>query len=402
VAVAFKYRASTAEGRLVDGVVQAGSQAAAAEELRRQRLVPVTLEAVSDAARGRAGRRRWLGRSDVALFARTLATLLSAGIPLDRALAFTGDDTADAALGAALAQVRRDVEAGASLAVALERHPRLFSPVVVAMVMAGEESGALDQVVARLADHLEEARELRAQLRTALLYPSLMGVAAGGGIAVLLLFVVPRFVTMIAEVGGTLPLSTRLLVAASGLVVGWWWLWLLVLAVGGYAARRWVQDPAHRVRWHAWRLGVPVAGELERSYAAARFLRTLGILLGSGMPAVSAIRTAATAVSNAALARLLGEGAAAVSRGERVSAAVGGALPTLAVQLLAAGEESGTLDALALRAADTYDAEVRRATRALVALVEPATILLFGVIVGFIALAMLQAVYGVNGAGAGL
>jgi type II secretory pathway component PulF len=399
VAVAFKYRASTAEGRLVDGVVQAGSQAAAAEELRRQQLVPVTLEVVSDGARPRSGRRRWLGGSDVALFARTLATLLSAGIPLDRALTFAGDDTDDAALGAALAQVRRDVEAGTSLAAALERHPRLFSPVVVAMVMAGEESGALDQVVARLADHLEEARELRAQLRTALLYPSLMGVAAGGGIAVLLLFVVPRFVTMIAEVGGTLPLSTRLLVAASGVVVGWWWLWLLVLVAGGYAARRWVQDPAHRAQWHAWRLGVPVAGELERSYAAARFLRTLGILLGSGMPAVAAIRTAATAVSNAALARLLGEGAGAVSRGERLSAAVAGGLPPLAVRLLAAGEESGTLDALALRAADTYDAEVRRATRALVALVEPATILLFGAIVGFIALAMLQAVYGVNGAG---
>jgi type II secretory pathway component PulF len=394
-AAGYRYRAATPDGQVIEGVVQAASQPAALAELRRQKLYPIVIAPLGD-ARGTA-RRGGLDRLPaLAVFARTVATMIGAGVPLDRALAFAADQARHPDLASAAHRVHQDLRAGAGLAEAMARHPRVFGPLFLAMVSAGEESGALDESMARLADHLDELVELRSRIRAALLYPALMAVAAGIGTAILLLFVVPRFVAMLDQAAAALPLSTQLLVGVSRLVVNGWWLFLLAAVLGGLASRSWLARPENRRRWHAWRLAWPIAGEIEIKYATARFTRAFGMLLRSGRPVLSSLRIARAAVTNLELGAALDRAAQAVSHGNRLHVALAGTLPALAGELIAVGEESGRLAELCLRIAETYDQEVGRTLRTLVAVLEPALILIFGLLVGFVALAMLQAIYGLN------
>jgi type II secretory pathway component PulF len=272
----------------------------------------------------------------------------------------------------------------------------MLGPFAAAVVRAGEESGTLDNTLAQLAEHHERSAELLGELRSALWYPMLMGTVAGIGVLVLLGFVVPRFVAMLGEVGGDLPFTTRTLVLARDWIIGGWWIWLPLTALLILAARSWLERPVNRRRWHAFRLRIPLSGELERMVSTARFARAFGVLVRGGTGALEAIRIAGDTVTNAALKQNLADAALAVGRGEGIAASLSDALPPLAVQLLSAGEESGRLDEMCLRVAEGYETESGRTIRTLVRLVEPALILVFGVLVGFIALAMLQAVYSIN------
>ena len=391
----FRYRAAAASGQIVEGVLQAPSRQLVLAELQRQHLYPVAVDEVAAEVGGR--RRRRIGRrAAVALWTHSTATLLGAGVPLDRALGFGTAHLGHDGLESALRDTRRAVRNGSALADALGRHGRYFDPLFVATVSAGESTGALDTVFERLADHLEESGELRSQVRSALIYPVLMAVVTLLGTVVLLAFVVPRFADIMADVGGELPMTVRLLMAASAVVTGGWWAWLLLLAVAVMALRRALARPEVLRRWHGRRLELPWIGEFERKYLTARFARTLGLLLRSGLPMMQALRIARASASNLVFQAGVDRAAAAVAEGGNVAASLGGTLPPLASQMLAVGEESGQLDALCLRVADAYDADVRRTLRTMVALVEPAMILVFGTLVGFVALAMLQAIYGIN------
>ncbi len=390
----FRFSAASESGEIVAGVFAAGTRDAALGELRRRQLFVISLsEEETRASRSPLGRRRGPGgHVSLALWTRTLATMLAAGVHLSEALAFGAARAEGTPFGAAVAAVREAVHAGSTLAAALQAHPAQFDQLYVAMVAAGEEGGALPQVLARLAGHLEEKAELRSQLTASLLYPALLAGASGAGVTVLLLFVLPRFQAMIADVGGTLPLSTRLLLGASHLAIGWWWLWLAVAAL----AVVWVRRASRGVTWQERRLEWPVVGPLEQAWIAARLTRTLGILLQSGVPVLASLRIARASVMNSAIARRVARAEADVAEGARVSDALAEVLPPLAVRLLSAGEESGRLPELCQSVADTYDGEVRRTMRGLVALIEPALVIVFGVLVGWVALAMLQAIYSVN------
>lgn len=391
----YRYRAATAEGQVVEGVLQAPSRQTVLETLHRQRLYPVAVDAVGTG--GLPRRRSSLGAgAALALWARNTATLLSAGLPLDRALGFLADHLGNDALRDALKRVRREVQGGASLADAVAAQPSVFSPIVAAMISAGEATGQLDVVFERLAEHLEERTELRSQVRSALVYPALMSVVAGLGVVVLLGFVVPRFTAILQEVGGTLPLSTRLLVAVSGVLTRWWWVWLPLLGATGYGAVTALRRTEMRRRWHGSRLHWPWVGDLELKYATAQFTRTLGLLLRSGLSILPALRIARTTVPNIVVREGIERASTSVGEGGALAPSLAETLPPLAVQMLAVGEESGRLDELCLRVSDTYDGEVRRSLRALVALIEPSMIIIFGALVGFIALAMLQAIYSIN------
>ena len=390
----YRYRASDPDGRLVEGVVQAPSRGIALEELRRQHLVPVDVTPLSSELVARAARQR--RAPALAAWARTVATLLEAGMPLDRALAFGATHATHPAVAAASSEVRLDVQNGSTLADALRKRTAVFGALVPAMAAAGEESGALDQAMGRLADHLDEANDLRGQVRSALIYPAIMAGASATGITVLIAFVVPRFAAMLQETGGTLPLSTRTLVGTSRVVTGWWWLWLL-LAVGSVvASRAWLGDGSNRRRFHAARLRWPIVGPIETAFSTARFTRALGMLLASGMPVLGALRIARGTVTNVALGASLDQASEDVSHGVRVATALAPVLPALGAQLLAVGEETGRLPEMARRVAETYDRELKRSLRSAVALIEPVLIVFFAVLVGFVAVAMLQAIYSVN------
>jgi general secretion pathway protein F len=396
MSVRFRYRAATPEGQVIEGIVQASSRGNVLDELRRQHLYPLAVdEAAITAASKRVGRR--LGRrAAVTLWTRNAATLLGAGVPLDRALAFTAAHAEHQGLAEAVRHVRRAVQSGQSLADALVHHPRYFDPLFVAMVSAGESSGALEVVFERLSEHLEESAELRSQVRSALLYPALMGVVSCVGLLVLLGFVIPRFGAILSDIGGSLPLSTRLLVGASALVTKGWWAWVLLGVAAAYAIPSALARPENRRRWHAARLGWPVVGDLELKYSTAKFARTLGLLLKSGLPVVPALKIARASATNLIVQDGIDRAAGALSEGSALAPALAGTVPPLALQMIAVGEESARLEELCFRVADTYDGEVRRALRTAVALIEPALILFFGALVGFVALAMLQAIYGIN------
>jgi general secretion pathway protein F len=396
VTARFRYRAANAGGRVVEGVLQAPSRQTALAELVRQQLFPVSIDEVAT-ARGAAPAAKRMGRrAAVTLWTRSAATLLHAGLPLDQVLGFTAAHSGHPDLTDALKQIRRAVQGGSDLATALAQHPRYFDQLFTATVSAGESSGALDTVFERLAEHLEEGAELRSQVQSALLYPALMTVVGGLGVIILLSFVIPRFATVLVDVGGTLPLTTRALIHISAILTKGWWLWLLLAALVAYAIPAALARPATRRRWHAARLELPWVGDLERKYMTAQFARTLGLVLRSGLPVLPALSISRASAGNLVIREGLDRAAVSVAEGSALAPALAGTLPPLALQMVAVGEESGHLEELCLRVADTYDGEVRRALRTTVALIEPAMILIFGGLVGFVALAMLQAIYGIN------
>ena len=390
-APSFRYRAAMESGEIVSGRLAATTRVAALDELHQKQLFVITLDEEAPATARRFSRRP-SDRVSLALWTRTLATMLGAGVHLSEALAFGAESTEGTALGDAVRAVRDAVNQGAPLAVALAAHPKQFDALYVALIAAGEEGGALTLVLERLAANREESGELRSQLQASLLYPAILACSSSVGMLVLLLFVLPRFQGMIADLGGTLPLSTRLLLGASHIVLGAWWLWL-ALAAG---AALWLRAARADVAWQNRRLGWPIVGPFEEAWITTRLVRALGILLKSGVPVLASLRIAGASVSNVAVGRRLERAEAAVADGAPVSLALADVLPPLAVRLLSAGEESGRLAELCERVADTYDAEVRRMLRSLVALVEPALVIVFGVLVGWVALAMLQAIYSVN------
>jgi general secretion pathway protein F len=392
----FRYRAATVSGDLVEGVLHAGSARDAADELRRQTLVPVSIESEARKTSSPAVGSLVAGRHEaVAVSLRTISTLLSSAVSLERALDFAARHASHPAVAGAFGAIRSDVQRGVMLSEAVRAQPTLGA-FAASVCHAGEESGTLDQALARLADWFERKNELRSQVRAALMYPALMGVVAGLGVVILLSFVVPRFVEILGDVGGELPLSTRLLVGASNVFAGWWWLWLTLIIAAVLVSRAWLSDPANRRRWHAARLRIPGVGALEQGAATARFAGALSVLLNGGTSMLAAVRVAAEGVSNTAIAAELDGAAERIARGERVAESLSGALPPLAVELLAAGEESGRLPEMCERVAKVHEESVGRSLRSMVRLIEPVLILVFGAVVGFIALALLQAVYSVN------
>jgi general secretion pathway protein F len=397
-ALGFRYRASTEAGAMVEGVVRAASREAALRELRRQQLWPVAVDPVADGVtrsarlfEGAAARRR-----AVAMWTRTLATLIDAGAPMDRALGVAASQSAHREFGVAAQAVRTAVQSGQTLADAMRAHPTHFQSLHIGVVEAGEAAGQLGASLETLAGYLDEDDALRAQLNAALLYPALMGVVAAGGILILLLFVVPRFAVLLADLGGTLPLSTRILIAVGTIVTRGWWAIALVVAASVVGLRAWLATPGARLAWHRRRLTLPLVGPIDRTMATARYTRALGLMLNGGLSLLPAMRLARSGVANLAIVSDLDRATSAVARGEGLASSLHGVLTSSAQQLLAVGEESGKLGTLSVRAASVHDEELRRTLRTYASLLEPILILTFGAVVGFVALAMLQAIYAVN------
>ncbi|MGQ0538261.1 MAG: type II secretion system F family protein [Gemmatimonadaceae bacterium] len=394
----YRYRAATPQGELVAGVLAAESERAALASLEGRSLIPVELvPAGTTASRRRVV--RWPGRdAGLAVWSRTMATMLAAGLTLDRALAFGVAHSPEQTARDASQHLRDAVQRGETVSSAMRGMSHLFPSVVSAMVAAGEEGGALDAAFARVAAYLEERESLRRRLRDALSYPALLAIVASLALAVLLLFVIPRFATMLEELGGTLPWTTRLLLGASaGAVRGLWFL-LPAAAIMVFAARGWMKGTDRRRRWHAARLRAPLFGHIEEGIESGRFLRTFALLLESGATVPTALHVARSSVSNEDLGRRLSAALQDVQRGTSIAQAMAGTLPPLALELIAAGEESASLSDLARQAGDRLDDEAQRRLRALVAYIEPALIIGFGFLVAFVALAMLQAIYSVNSA----
>ena len=335
-------------------------------------------------------RLRRSGRPQLVLVTRQLATLVKAGMPLLRALHTIADQLEPGLMQDVIAAVAADVEAGVKLSEALAAHPKWFPVFYVNMVRAGEMGGLLDEILKRLAELLEKQARLRDRVRSALMYPAFVMVAAVGILIVLMAFVVPTFMGMFAELGSDLPLITRLLVAACTIVRQWWWIVAAALIGAGMLIRAWFGTPAGRQLRDRGLLHAPVFGSLVERLLVARFARTLGTLITSGVPILSALETVRGTVTNVVIDQALQDVEQSLKGGESLARPMelSGVFPPLVTRMIALGEETGQLDRMLMQVADSYDEEVEVQLAGLTQLLEPLLIVFVGGIVGFIVIAM--------------
>ena len=396
----FEYSAVEGSAKRIEGRLEAADEKAVIGWLRENGYLPVSIRQqdsrTTGSALGRLGRRPT--RQDVLTFTQQFHTLLAAGLEVDRSLAILGELAENGRMQRVIRQLLADVQGGLTVADSLAKHGRVFSRFYVNMVKAGEAGGVLEAVVGRLAGFMESTKAIRDEVVSALIYPLLVMAVGGGAIFVLLDFVIPRFARLFADSGQLLPLSTRILLAASAFTASYWWIvagvpLLVVLGVRGY-----IQTEEGRAVWDRAILHLPLFGRLIRELEANRFARTFGTLLQSGVPVLTALRIVADTVGNMAIARTLPQLAERVKRGEPIAASLkaAGAFPALAVHMTRVGEETGRLEEMLLRVADIYEGRVRTTIKRLLSLLEPSLILVLGVIVGFIVVSMLLAIFSIS------
>jgi general secretion pathway protein F len=394
----FRFAAVDAAGRRVRGSEPAATAAQLGRALEQRGLVVLDIVATDvDAGTGARRRMGFGARDGVLEITRAVAALLGAGLPLSKALAVAAG-LAGGLVAATTAAIRDRVERGEPLASAMADHPELFSPAYIGLIRAGERTGQLGAAFERLTDQLERERELRSRLLGAALYPAVLAVVAGCALVVLFAFVIPRFVEILDGLGTALPRSTALLLGTAGFLASAWPLLLAGALAAGIAMVTWGRTPAGRRAVSSLILASPVIGTLRRQMLVARFARLLGTLLAGGAPLATALDDTVACLPDPHA----GEAAAEVGRLVRDGGAVhgaiasqplfAGALPTL----VAIGEESGRLPEFLLKAADLLELRTERALQSAVALVEPLMIVAFGGIIGFVALSLLQAIYGIN------
>jgi general secretion pathway protein F len=395
----FHFRAVAPDGKLRTGALAGATDRQVAQELRRQGLIPVYVGAHPQKAAGlklpafTRGRRR-----DVLFFTQELATLLKAGVPLDRALAITTELTERPVFREVLQDVLRILKGGKSLADSLAAHPEYFSEIYLNIVRAGEASGALAPVFDRLSEFERTRDEVRNYIISSMIYPALLALVGLASILVLMNFVVPRFAQVFEESRMRMPLPTKVLLEASRILKTWGWIGggAIVTAVAGL--RAYIRTPAGRLWWDALRLRLPLLGLALRKAETSRFARAMETLVANGVPLVQSLGIAGAILTNRKMAGSLEAVSQGVKRGEGLAGPLRrtGEFPPLAAHLLSVGEETGQLHQMFGRMADIYENETRTAIRRFTALFEPLIILVMGVVVGALILSMLLAITSIN------
>lgn len=400
----FAYKAADRRGQTVDGVMEAADARSVVEQLQRDAYFPIEVapqrERFSMASLARTPlRSRGVPGRDLVAFTQQLATLLEAGLPLDRALGIQEGLTANGRLRAITEDVRKSVRGGTSLGEALAKHhPRPFSRLYVNMVRAGEKGGVLEQTLRRLAEFLEEAQEFRDALLSALIYPSLLAAVGGAAVIFLMTFVIPRFADIFRDLGSAIPLPTQVLLSISAWIRAYWWAIAGAALAVALAVRVWVSAPRGRLQADRLLLSLPVLGPLTLQTEVARFARITGTLLKSGVPMLGALAVVREMMGNQVLAHAvdgLGDG---VRGGAGLSKPMADSriFPVLAIHMVKVGEETGRLDEMLLKVGATFESDTRKTLKRLISLVEPGIILFMGLVVGFIVVAMLMAILSIT------
>jgi general secretion pathway protein F len=399
----YVYRAADRRGQTIDGVMEAPDARSVVERLHREAYYPIRVAPHAERrawlALGRGGGGGRVRGRDLLAFTQQLATLFEAGVPLDRALGILEELTAQPRLRAIVGDMLRSMRGGSSLSEALAKHhPRPFTRLYINMVRAGEKGGVLEVALRRLAEFLESRAAFQEAIISALAYPVVVTAVGAGAIVFLLTFVIPRFATIFEDMNQAVPLPTQILLSVSGGIREYWWVGALVALVGVLAWRTWTGTPEGRVQRDRLVLRLPRVGDLVRKIETARFTRTLGTMLQSGVPVMGALAVVGEMMSNVVVGRAVERLGESVKRGGTVAAGMGehAHFPALAVHMVRVGEETGRLEEMLLKTAETIEGEVRTEMRRFIGLLEPAIILVMGVLVAFIVVAMLMAIFSIN------
>ncbi|GAA0610226.1 type II secretion system F family protein [Sporichthya brevicatena] len=391
-ATQYAYKVKDNRGKLVEGKVEADSESAVADKLRSMGYRPLEIK---QANTGLDREIRLFGRErvklkDLAVFSRQFATMINAGLSMLRTLTILSEQSENGELKRVLRLVKTDVEAGSSISAAFAKHPKVFPPLMVSMVRAGEAGGFLDQSMRQIADNFEAEVKLRGKIKAAMTYPVVVLILAILMVIGMLLFVVPIFRDMFATLGGTLPLPTRILVTLSEWMKYLAPLLAILTGAGLWAWRKYGQTEQVRNVVDPLKLRLPVFGKLFQKVALARFARTLSTLLKSGVPILTALEITGDSSGNVVISRALEQVKDSVKSGESISGPLAEheVFPSMVVHMMASGEETGALDDMLGKIGEFYDQEVEATTESLTALIEPLMIAFLGTVVGSMIVAL--------------
>lgn len=401
----YEYEALDKNGRKSKGVIEAGAVAVARQKIRESGVFPVELHETGNGKRQSAAQMSIGGLfgkvrfNDVSLMTRQLATLLGAGLPLVPSLSTLVSQTAHPQMKQTLARIKEEVNEGKSLTAGMALFPKIFSPFYINMVKAGEISGMMNLVLERLADFNESQQALRAKINSALAYPLIMFAIGALVVFFLVTFIVPNITQIFEEMHQTLPFVTVLLITVSGFMKSFWWLLAGIILLGFLAAKYMLLKTEKGIyAWDRFKFKVPLFGVLNQKIALARFSRTLGTLLQSGVPLLASLEIVADIVDNRLMADAIRLAAKDVEEGQTLSLplARSGFFPPLASEMIAVGEQSGTLETMLQRIANAYEVEAAARIMTLTSLLEPLMILVMGFMVGFIVVSVLLPIFDMN------
>ena len=394
----FHYKALAADGRVTAGALVVEDDRAAARELRRKGLTPVFIGADKPGGLSLPSFGRKAKASDILHFTEEIATLLNAGVPLDRALEITSELTEKDRFKSIVVDLQRTLRGGKGFADTLASHPEVFSELYINMVRAGEISGSLPLVMDRLAQFERQRDELRNYILSSLTYPALLVTVGSASIFILLRYVIPRFAEAFTSSNIPMPLPMQILMGISEFVTAYGWLVIGLIVVGLIALRSWVRSEEGRLKFDRLKLRIPVLGQALLKADVARFARAMGTLISNTVPLVQSLSITKGIISNRVLSNALEPIAKGVKRGEGLALPLkkSGVFPSLAGHLLTVGEETGRLDEMFNRMADIYDKDTREAIKRFTALFEPAVILFLGVVVGAMILSVMLAITSIN------
>jgi general secretion pathway protein F len=397
----YEYKGIDSAGKAIKGVIDADSPKSARAKLRRQSMFPTEIfEQVQGKATQGTGLNvqidfskyfQSVSAQDIATMTSQLSTLVGAGIPMVEALSALIEQIDNPALKPVLVKIREDVNQGDALAVAMKKHPKVFNHLFVSMIGAGEASGALETVLRRLTDYTEASVRLRDKLRSAMMYPVLMGIVSALIVIGLFVGVIPKIRRIFESFDAALPLPTRIVLGISDGLQAYWLPFLILAGFGVYGVRRYVATPKGRRAWHSLQLRIPIFGNINRMVAVSRFCRTLSTLLDSGVPILTAVNIVKAVVDNDIIAEAVESAGKNIREGQSIAVPLkeSGQFPPLVTHMIAIGEKTGELEPMLGKVADAYDTQVENMVGAMTSLLEPLMILTMGGIVTMVALSIL-------------
>lgn len=387
----YVWKGRTLAGDSQTGELEAGRQEEALEILRKKRILVTSLAAKAGGfAMPKFGGGVSVSTKDLAIFTRQFATMISAGLPLVQCLDILAKQSSKPSFGRVITEVTREVEAGSTLSDSLGKHKSVFDDLFRNMVAAGEAGGVLDEILLRLATYIEKADALKRKVQSAMVYPAVVLTVALGATAFMLIFIIPTFAKMFTDFGGELPLPTKIVLGMSDLLMNFWWVAILGIVASVLGLQRYYATENGQRVVDGMLIKAPVLGDVLLKGAVARFTRTLGTLISSGVPILSGLEITARTAGNKVIAEAIMSARASIREGETVSAPLkaSGVFPPMVTQMIAVGEQTGALDEMLTKIAVFYEAEVDTAVDTLTSVIEPIMIVVMGGIVGGMVVAM--------------
>lgn len=387
----FAYKVKDPAGKLLEGEVEAQDEKAASAKLRAQRFTVLSIEKTK-AKKKKKGK---VSSKEIVIFSRQLSTLVSSGVPIVQGLSILESQAETPAFASVIANIRTDIEGGLSISEAMKKHPKVFSELYVSMIKAGETGGILDTILERLSSYLESSEALKAKVKSAMMYPAVVGGVAAAITVFLIIFVIPIFKGIFASFGAELPFLTRIVIGASDFVRGNIIYILIVLGGTFYGAKKYLQSEQGRRKFDEVSLNLPVFGILLKKVAIAKFSRTLGTLIKSGVPILQGLETVAKTAGNKIIEEAIMKSRDSIKEGGRLAEPLkkSNLFPQMVVQMIGVGEETGSLDTMLIKIADFYDQEVDTAVKGLTSMIEPLIMVFMGLVIGFIVIAMFMPMF---------